>query len=800
MKKQYSFRKALVLLSVILCGITSSLQAATNVLAAVTLISPTSGNTNYSSIQAAYNAVDFSVTSGAYIIEVASGYNVANETFPVDLTAKTLASETNTITIRPALGASKTITATTKIISFNGAKFVTIDGRAGGTGTAKGFTFENTNLAATASTVDFVNDAYKNSLKYCTVLGAQVIPTGGSTVTPTSGTIVIGTTTGTETRGGDATAGFTGSGNMYNTIDNCDIADASTGLPTAGVYMIGTTSYTNEANVVSNCMIYNYFNPGNNYSCAVFVGANSQSSVITYNKMYQTSARSFGTWGIHTPISVSSATKEISFNTIGYANANGTGTYTIGGAQSHKFQGMKLSGTVTTLKGNVISDIDISSTSVGGSNIGVVCGIFNEGNNFPAGDAANPNIIRNITLTSDKSPTSTFSMAGISTTSWTGGNVMYNVVDNLKVNFTGANAATIKGILYGIYAIQSWGVNANLNRISNLQVGIDGNNGAHVITAISATPQNNQGVIAERNEIYNLNAISSGTAIVTGLFCNSGTGASTIKNNIITLGNNMASGAEIRAIYKSNAGLLKAYHNTIYIGGAATGTTANTYCLYRNATTPTVAGEEYVNNIFINKRTGGTTGNHYAFSMLNTADYSGGFVAFNNNLLLTDAASKLAYVGTDITNYAAFTTSYPTFATGCVNADPMFVAATATTPDMHISSAASPANMAGATVASVTDDFAGALRANYTAVDLGAYVIAGSTAVERNVATSKLNIYTTANEIIFANLSGRLATIYAFNGQLLKSVALNADKVSVASAKGCYIVKVGTEVAKVFVK
>jgi len=802
MKKLFFQSKAIVLLSVILLGVTSSLQAVSKGAGMVTLISPTSNSSYHSTIQAAYDAINFGTSAGNYTIEVTSAYDPAGETLPISLAAKADASETNNITIRPAAGASITITGSSKIISFNGAKFVTVDGRAAGSGTAKGFTFTNTSVAATASTIDFVNDAYKNTLKYCTVLGAGVAAQGGSPAAITSGNIVIGTTTGTVARGGDATAGFTGSGNMYNTIDNCDIAEASlTTLPTAGVCMIGTAVYTNEGNVISNCQIYNCFNPNYNYSAAVFVGANSQSSIITYNKIYQTVARTFFTYGIHTPIHINTATKEISFNTIGYAKNDGTGTYTIGGAQSHKFQGMKLTGTVTTMKGNVISDIDISTTSVGAANIGIVCGIFNEGNNFPAGDVNNPNIIRNITLNGSGAlaATATFSMAGISTTSWTGGNVMHNVIDNLKVNFTGANAATIKGILYGIYAIQSWGITVKQNRISNLKVGIDGNSGANVITAISATPQANQGVTCEKNEIYNLNAVSSAGAIVTGIFANGGTGASTIKNNIVNLGNDMASPAEIRGIYKSSIGKDVIYHNTIYIGGTTTGTTANTYCYYRNAATPTATGEACQNNIFVNKRSGGSTGIHYAVKMLNAADYSGAFIACTNNLLLVDTSSKLAFIGADVADFATFTSSYPDFAAGSKNADPMFVAPLAATPDMHVSSENSAASLSGVAIASVTDDFYGMLRANYSPVDMGAIAIGNYTTVE-NVKLMNLNVYAISNSIVFNNLEGSTATIYSLNGQQLKSFLLTSNKVTVPSAKGCFVVKVGNENAKVIVK
>jgi len=793
MKKNYILRFLSLILLLVSVSASNPLWATQSISIAVTLKAPSGSSAYYSNIQSAYNDIDFTALAGAYTIELSSSYNSANETLPINLTAKALASETNSITIRPASGATVTISAASKIISFNGAKFVTIDGRAGGTGTEQALSFENTGIGATETTIDFVNDAFKNKLQYCKVLGAQVIPSGGSTADPTSGTIVIGTTTGTEARGGDATVGFTGSGNMYNTIDNCNIGNASTGLPTAGVCMIGTAVFTNEGNTVSNCKIYNYFNPTNNYSCAVFIGANSPSSVITTNKMYQESARTFTSWGIHAPIYLKSKTKEVSYNTIGYANSTGTDTYSIGGAISHKFQGMNLSANVTTMKGNVLSNIEISTTSVGGANIGIAVGVFYAGDSFPLGDATNPNIIRNFTLNSTKTPTSTFSLAGISSTCYTGGLISNMIIDNLKINLTGTDAATIKGILYGIYAVNSWGITVKRNKITNLAVGQDGNSGAHVITAISATPQFNQPVLAEQNEIYNLNAISTGAAVATGLFCNSGTGASVIKNNVLALGTNMASGGEIRAIYKSNVGGLKIYHNSIYIGGTATGATANTYCYYRNAAAPTAAGEELKNNIFVNKRTGGTTGMHYAFKMQNVADYSDGFIAFSNNLLEVDATSKLAHIGTDILDYSAFTTSYANFASGCVNAAPLFIDAAATMPDLHLSTT-TVANAAGVEITDVTTDFAGLTRADYSPVDLGAYIVDKPTAV--TTAKNNENISVANKRVVFENLNGQQANIYNVSGQLTQSIYIQSDYQTIELPKGIFVVRIKSQSKK----
>ncbi len=54
-------------------------------------------------------------------------------------------------------------------MDLNGAQFVTIDGRAGGVGTAKELTIENTSTSGV--TLRFINEASNNTLKFVT-LGA----------------------------------------------------------------------------------------------------------------------------------------------------------------------------------------------------------------------------------------------------------------------------------------------------------------------------------------------------------------------------------------------------------------------------------------------------------------------------------------------------------------------------------------------------------------------------------------------------------------------------------------------------
>lgn len=740
----------------------------------------------YPTIQAAYNALPSLITS-PYIIELQSDYVSSSETFPITMVYKSGASMANTITIRPAVGVSATFSGTTvtPIFKLNGSKYVIIDGRSGGEGSTKSITIENKSADASASTILMSNSATGNKIQYCTVLGSAV----STTSIPTSGTIVIGSTT--ETVAGCAA----------NVVDNCDVANASTGLPTVGVYLVGSTGFTTEGSVVTNNNISNYFNPGAFVSSGVYVGVLAQASTITGNKLFQTATRTYTDAGLHYPINISATTSVIVYNTIGYSSSAGTGTMTIDGTFAHRCVGININKPVTTLQGNTISDIDYTSSSVGGTYDGVLAGIYYTDGNLPTVIQSKPTTIRNLKLRfTSNTP---MGIVGLSYYAFNGSaNIAYTSVSNLQAIPAGDNANTIAGNVIGIYSFGPYGGSNKFNTVSNLSCGAEGSSAAHQVTGISANTGSNQALTSERNMVYNLNAISTGASVITGINCSAGTATATFKNNIVNLGNEVTSPAEIRGIYKLSVGKDVMYHNTIYIGGTTSGTTANTYAYYRNTATPTVIGEAVQNNIFVNKRTGGATGMHYALKMLNAADYSGGFIACTYNLLQVadDASAKLAYIGVDIADFAAFNSSFSNFATGSKNADPMFVAPTSATPDMHISSPGSQANQTGMVIASVTDDYYGLLRADYTPVDMGAVVISGSTTIVKNTNQIKLNVYAVVNSIIFNNLSGSTATIYSLNGQLLKSVSLTSDKVSVPSAKGCYIVKVGTENAKVLVK
>ena len=102
----------------------------------VSLTPPTGPVVTYSGIGAAYAAIPTPL-SGNYIIELQTAYDGTSETFPIQLTDKSLATGGFTITIRPAAGNNgeviqRATPAAGVVVQLNGADNVVLDGRPGG--------------------------------------------------------------------------------------------------------------------------------------------------------------------------------------------------------------------------------------------------------------------------------------------------------------------------------------------------------------------------------------------------------------------------------------------------------------------------------------------------------------------------------------------------------------------------------------------------------------------------------------------------------------------------------------------
>jgi PKD repeat protein len=148
---------------------------------------------SYASVKEAIAAIPATV-SQAYVIEIKSTYTGSTETYPITFTAKTGASATNTITLRPALGvvsAKIEASSTTSIISISDADWLRLDGRPGGVGNTKALTVSNTNTGAN-TTIEFINGATNNVLRYLNIVHASTASGGRSIYINTSASNTTG--------------------------------------------------------------------------------------------------------------------------------------------------------------------------------------------------------------------------------------------------------------------------------------------------------------------------------------------------------------------------------------------------------------------------------------------------------------------------------------------------------------------------------------------------------------------------------------------------------------------------------
>jgi hypothetical protein len=346
------------------------------------------GSNSYNSITSAYAAISTPMT-GPVVIELLSGYSGSKETWPITLAAKSGASATNTITIRPAsAGLSITVgTATPSgTVNINGGKYIIFDGRVNGTGTTADLVIQNTYLSVLSSSskyaIQFINDACNNTIKYCNVKGR--------TTSGTNGVIQFSTTTGT-------------TGNDNNLIDNCNIGYV-TSTPVNAVYSTGSTTSTgtyNSGNTISNCLIHDFYQDlsGGAYPIGIYLGSGNTGWTLSENSLYQTTPRS-PTYlvGYHGIFISGGEGYTITGNYIGGSSANCGGTpWTVNGNGTPptianffypiRFGSSMPAITANSIQGNVISNISLytnpDANSLYFTGILIPSGICNVGNISP---------------------------------------------------------------------------------------------------------------------------------------------------------------------------------------------------------------------------------------------------------------------------------------------------------------------------------------------------------------------------------------------------------------------------------
>lgn len=513
----------------------------------------TTGNGNYTTLGSAFMAINQGSQTGTDIA-ISINDNTVETTGIAQLNAGTW----NLITITP--NGNRTISGQmlpgSPLINLDGADNVTINGLNTG---GNSLTLANTTVSNSSgtSTIRFINDASNNTITNCTISGSSTLAA--------SGTIFFST--------GSTT------GNDGNTISNCAITPAGSNLPAIAIYSAGTSTVVdNSGNTIHNNAIQDYFSPTIS-SAGIALASNSGSWTITNNKLFETATR-VTTNGIAVRGIVITTTSAggytINNNTIGFANASGTGTTIYVGAFTTNYRGIELSAntTVSNIQGNTIAGINFTTSNTGTNNnqlafsgISVYSGSVNIGTTT-GNTIGSSTVLSSIVINSTSTTNSAIIITGINVASAGATSVIQN---NSIGGFSTGTGATL---LYSFGGIRCDGALGNFT-ITNNTIGSttlansitmgDSNTTSRInfLGGIYNTASGN--IIINNNTVMNT-ALFGSNGVVSGIANYGGSEGSTITINGNLIANISISGeggyySIIR--YASPASTLSIRNNTI---------------------------------------------------------------------------------------------------------------------------------------------------------------------------------------------------------------------------------------------
>lgn len=206
---------------------------------------------NFPTLTAALDTLRAKGVSSAIILELKANYTSAGESFPINFGGIPCIDNIKTLTLRPEAGAGLLQINTAGVssaINLTNARYITIDGRAGGIGSTRSLTIKNISFPA----VIFSNDASYNNLRFLNISG-DGIHMNGSTQNVTNG-------------------------NIENTIEYCSIS-SSISIGNTGFKSQGTIGKKNRNNRLLNNHIYNYRK-------GIFLAANNENWEIRENQLF----------------------------------------------------------------------------------------------------------------------------------------------------------------------------------------------------------------------------------------------------------------------------------------------------------------------------------------------------------------------------------------------------------------------------------------------------------------------------------------------------------------------------------
>ncbi|GAB3575506.1 hypothetical protein GCM10027345_10870 [Hymenobacter daeguensis] len=637
---------------------------------------------DYASLTAAFSAVSINGLCGPLVLELQAAYVSTVETFPL-VYNYTGSTATNTVTVRPAAGATNlsiTSTVAGAVMNIFGGKYLIIDGRPGGSGsTVSGAALATDLTIASTSTsgipLQFTSDATFNTVQHTQIIGV------GNNVSLYPNVNFTGTTTTL--------------GNSDNVVQYNNIRDGAT-TPVTLIY--SGSSLNSRNSIIGNNLSNFYLSAGSSYG--IYMSTAGAGWNITGNSIYQTAARTSTAGTMYGIYAVGGIGQVISGNFIGGSapSAGGTALTANGTAAAFRFSGIYLStsgtiaaGTAPSVQGNTIANISWLSSSGASTTYGVVSGIY-----VSSGDA------------------------NIGTTT---GNVIGSAAGPISVNIS-----TTGGYSFGISSASSGVVNIVGNTISNITgVGSStsvASNVAGILVSAGTT------TTISRNKLYTLVAGSGVANISTGIWLTGGT-TNNVSNNLIgdLQASTSTSLVAVSGVLIGGGTTNNVAFNTIRLDGTSSGATFGTQGIYLNSLT---AGLNLFNNIVVNLSTPvGTGGSAAAIRRISgTAGTLPANLFGNNNLYYagTPSATNLIYVEgtTTQTNAQQTLAAYKAFllnreANSVTEAATPFASTTGTSATfLHLTAgAATQAESGGQPFGGITTDFDGDTR-NTTTPDIGA--------------------------------------------------------------------------------
>lgn len=227
---------------------------------------------DYTTLTGAIDTLTAYGLSGPVTLELQSGYTSLGETFPITIPRLPGISERNQLTIQPAANAKSLVISPrgyTAAILLDGAQYVNIDGRPGGTGTTGQLLI--TSEQGTSPTIIFQDSCRHNSIKYTELTCFMTDPSLG----------II-------TMKADDWA----SGNKYNSFENCAIHGIKGKTVYKGIYSTTGGHAMNDFNIVKNCRLYDC----GNY---IYLEKNNSDWQIINNDLYTGDYKNWGYKGIY---------------------------------------------------------------------------------------------------------------------------------------------------------------------------------------------------------------------------------------------------------------------------------------------------------------------------------------------------------------------------------------------------------------------------------------------------------------------------------------------------------------------